>query len=103
MLINGLMGDWRWECNWRRDHDWWRQVCKWHMSLVLGMLQHCRWILCLGNVMGYPGVFQSNPCPYPSKPVPMSMCTGFHRYGLRVYRNPWVPQPTWGYGSRHDQ
>jgi hypothetical protein len=42
----------------------------------------------LGNVTGYPGVFQSNPCPYPSKPVPVSMCTGFHRYGLRVYRNP---------------
>ena len=27
----------------------------------------------LGNAMGYPGVFQSNPCLYPSKPIPMCM------------------------------
>ncbi|KIJ90190.1 hypothetical protein K443DRAFT_15438 [Laccaria amethystina LaAM-08-1] len=31
----------------------------------------------LGNVTGYPGVFQSNPCLYPSKPVPASMSAGF--------------------------
>jgi len=48
----------------------------------------------LGNVTGYPGVFQSNPCPYPSKPVPVSTGAGFHGYGLRVYKNPRVPQPT---------
>ena len=47
----------------------------------------------LGNVTGYPGVFQSNPHPYPSKPVPASMGTGFHGHGSRVYKNPRVPQP----------
>jgi len=57
----------------------------------------------LGNVTGYPGVFQSNPCPYPSKPVPASMSTGFHRYGLWVYENPWVLQPAQGYASRNDK
>ena len=35
-----------------------------------------RWIQ-LGNVTGYPGVFQGNPRPYPSKPVPALMGTGF--------------------------
>ena len=34
----------------------------------------------IGNVTGYPGVFQSNPCPYPSKPVPASTGTGFRGY-----------------------
>jgi hypothetical protein len=27
---------------------------------------------------------------------------GFCGYGLRVYKNPQVPQPTWGYASRDD-
>ena len=35
----------------------------------------------LGNVTGYPGVFQSNPHPYLSKPAPASMGAGFHGYG----------------------
>ena len=35
----------------------------------------------LGNVMGYPGVFQSNPCLYLSKPAPTSMGTDFCGYG----------------------
>jgi len=41
--------------------------------------------------MGYPGVFQSNPHPYPSKPIPASMGVGFCRYGSGVYKNPGVP------------
>ncbi|KIJ98175.1 hypothetical protein K443DRAFT_219270 [Laccaria amethystina LaAM-08-1] len=57
----------------------------------------------LGNVTGYPGVFQSNPCPYPSKPVPASMSAGFRGYGSRVYENPRVPQPARGYASQNDQ
>jgi hypothetical protein len=44
----------------------------------------------LGNGTGYPGVFQSNPHPYPSKPVPASTGAGFRRYGSGVYKNPWV-------------
>jgi len=36
----------------------------------------------VGNVMGYPGVFQGNPYPYPSIPIPASTGTGF----------PWVTQ-----------
>ena len=35
----------------------------------------------VGNVTGYPGVFQSNPHPYPSKPAPASTGTGFRWYG----------------------
>ena len=31
----------------------------------------------IGNVTGYPGVFQGNPYPYPSKPVPAPTGTGF--------------------------
>ena len=38
----------------------------------------------LGNATGYPGVFQSNPHPYPSKPVPAATGPGFDGYGLRV-------------------
>ena len=64
---------------------------------------HNRRMCLLGNVTGYPGVFQSNPCPYPSKPVPASMSTGFHRYGSWVYENPWVLQPVQGYASRNDK
>ena len=40
--------------------------------------------LLLGNATGYPGVFQSNPHPYPSKPVPAATGPGFDGYGLRV-------------------
>ena len=47
----------------------------------------------LGNVMGYPGVFHNNPCPYPSKPVPVHKCMGFYRYGSRVGYNPRVSKP----------
>ena len=57
----------------------------------------------VGNVTGYPGVFQSNPCLYLSKPVPASMSTGFHRYGSWVYENPRVLQPAQGYASRNDK
>ena len=35
----------------------------------------------VGNVTGYPGVFQSNPHPYPSKPAPASTGAGFRWYG----------------------
>ena len=38
----------------------------------------------LGNATGYPGVFQSNPHLYPSKPVPAATGSGFDGYGLRV-------------------
>ena len=34
----------------------------------------------LGNVTGYPGVFQSNLHLYPSKPIPASTGMGFHGY-----------------------
>ena len=37
--------------------------------------------LVLGNVTGYPGVFQSNLRLYPSKPAPVSMGAGFRGYG----------------------
>jgi len=45
----------------------------------------------LGNVTGYPGVFQSNLHLYPSKPVPASTAAGFRRYRSGVYKNPGVP------------
>ena len=35
----------------------------------------------VGNVTGYPGVFQGNPHPYPSKPVPAVTGAGFDGYG----------------------
>jgi len=44
--------------------------------------------LFLGNVTGNPGVFQGNPYPYPSKPVPVVAGTGFDGYGLWVFTNP---------------
>ncbi|KAF8810025.1 hypothetical protein BYT27DRAFT_7092797 [Phlegmacium glaucopus] len=43
--------------------------------------------------MGYPGVFQGNPHPYPSKPVPTSMGTGFDRHGCRFFKNLRVYNP----------
>ena len=46
----------------------------------------------LGDVTGYPGVFQGNPHPCPWKPVPVAMGTGFARYGLWVLKNPGVIQ-----------
>jgi hypothetical protein len=54
----------------------------------------------LGNVTGYPGVFQSNPRPYPSKPVPASTGMGFRRCGWRVYENPRVLQPAQGFAHQ---
>jgi len=70
-----------------------------------GKLQLCGWSGArpVGNVTGYPGVFQSNPHPYPSKPVPTSRGMGFHGHGSWVYKNPRVPQPAWGYAFRDDQ
>ena len=47
----------------------------------------------LGNVMGYPGVFQGNPCLYPWKPAPVHKGTGFDKYRSRVWWNPWVSKP----------
>jgi hypothetical protein len=64
-------------------------------ELVDGMWysRGCRVVL--GNVTGYPGVFQSNPHPHLSKPVPVAAGTGcgfykthgiqnLYRFGLRV-------------------
>ena len=39
----------------------------------------------LGNGVGYPGVFQGNPHPYPWKPAPAATGAGFDGYGSRVY------------------
>ncbi|KAF8801875.1 hypothetical protein BYT27DRAFT_7113967 [Phlegmacium glaucopus] len=50
----------------------------------------------LGNVMGYPGVFQGNLHPYPSKPVPTSMGVGFDRYRCGFCKNPRVYDPWMG-------
>jgi len=52
------------------------------LPINLGLLsKECQWTTSsLGNVTGYPGVFQSNLCLYPSKPIPMSTGTGFCRY-----------------------
>ncbi|KAF8233101.1 hypothetical protein L208DRAFT_1268613, partial [Tricholoma matsutake] len=49
----------------------------------------------LGNVMGYPVVFQGNLCLYPSKPVPIHKGMGSDRYGSWVGYNPWVSKPVW--------
>src|ERR1700678_3152644 len=49
----------------------------------------------LGNGTGCPGVFQGNPCPYPSEPVPVHKGTGFDTYGSWVGYNPWVSKPVW--------
>src|ERR1700678_3542999 len=49
----------------------------------------------LGNGTGCPGVFQGNPCPYPSEPVPVHKGTGFDTYGLWVGCNPRVSKPVW--------
>ncbi|KAF8797414.1 hypothetical protein BYT27DRAFT_7125698, partial [Phlegmacium glaucopus] len=44
----------------------------------------------LGNVTGYPGVFQGNPHPYLSKPVPMSTGAGFDRHRCGFCKHPRV-------------
>ena len=49
----------------------------------------------LGNGMGYSGVFQGNPCPYPSKPVPIHIGMGFDIHGSWVRYNPQVSKPVW--------
>jgi len=49
----------------------------------------------IGNGTGCPGVFQGNPCPYPSEPVPVHKGTGFDTYGLWVGCNPRVSKPVW--------
>ena len=59
--------------------------------------------LWIGNVTGYPGVFQSNPHPYPSKPAPASTGVGFRWYGWWVYKNPGVTQPAQGFAPRNNQ
>ena len=50
----------------------------------------------VGNVTGYPGVFQGNPHPYPSKPVPASTGTGFDRRRCGFFKNPRVYNPWTG-------
>jgi len=50
--------------------------------LPTGRFDHAVIARFLGSVTGYPGVFQGNPYPYPSKPVPVDAGTGF----------PWVTQ-----------
>ena len=40
--------------------------------------------LLVGNGTGNPGVFQANPYPYPSKPVPTYAGTGYLPAGVRV-------------------
>ena len=50
-------------------------------------------LLCLTEVgigTGNPGVFGANPYPYPSKPIPVVMGTGFPRYGCGFWKNPGV-------------
>src|SRR5271155_6196836 len=49
----------------------------------------------LGKGTGCPGVFQGNPCPYPSEPVPVHQGTGFDTYGSWVGYNPRVSKPIW--------
>src|ERR1700678_3842959 len=49
----------------------------------------------IGNGTGCPGVFQGNPCPSPSEPVPVHQGTGFDTYGSWVGYNPWVSKPVW--------
>ena len=39
----------------------------------------------IGNTTGYPGVFQGNPCLYPSKPVPGHMGVGFEGNRSQVW------------------
>jgi len=46
-------------------------------SLIARLLHITMYASELGNVTGYPGVFQSNPRPYPSKPAPASTGAGF--------------------------
>ncbi|KAF8799791.1 hypothetical protein BYT27DRAFT_7119498, partial [Phlegmacium glaucopus] len=50
----------------------------------------------IGNVTGYPGVFQGNLHLYPSKPVPTSTGAGFDRHGCRFCKNPRVYNPWMG-------
>ena len=47
----------------------------------------------IGNVTGYPGVFQSNPHPYPSKPVPASMGRVFMGTGQGFTKTHGYPNP----------
>jgi hypothetical protein len=47
----------------------------------------------VGTVTGYPGVFQSNPCPYPSKPVPASMARVFVGTGRGFMKTHGFPNP----------
>jgi hypothetical protein len=54
---------------------------------------HSRGLSWLGNVTGYPGVFQGNPCPYPSQPEPVHEGSGFGMYGSWVGCNPRVQNP----------
>jgi hypothetical protein len=43
--------------------------------------------------MGYPGVFQSNPCLYPSKPVPASTVRVFVGTGRGFAKTHGYPNP----------
>ena len=46
-----------------------------------------KYMYCLGNTTGNPGVSRANPYPYPSNPYPTSCGWGFCGYGYRVW---WV-------------
>ena len=56
---------------------------------------------CLGNGTGNPGVFQANPYPYPSKPVPAYAGTGYLPAGVRVPQGSRVFYPLTGFLPAH--
>jgi len=55
---------------WKQTVD--RMVVLWDLVRKGGALS----LPSVGNVTGYPGVFQGNPHPHPSKPAPASTGTG---------------------------
>ena len=54
-----------------------------HTELLAQVMEGVQ-VSVVGNTMGYPGVFLSNPHPYPSKPAPAVTGMGFYGCGLQV-------------------
>ena len=86
--------------NYRNKGTWGSHVIVlWNLlpyTITRHFARHSKSQTYLGNVTGYPGVFQDNLHPYPSKPIPASTGVGFDKYRCGFFKNPRVYNPWMG-------
>ena len=83
---------------WRLVSIEWRSI---ELEAVQGCARLCmavqewRLLRLIGIITGNPWVFSSHLHPHPSKPIPMALGRGFHRFGYGFSWFSWVTKPMW--------